>query len=178
MSGDVHCAAVGVLKTLTKKKMQSVPPAQDPKYMLNVVTSAYYPFVSFRPLRKRGVEADLVWCVSLMCRCYRQYTVSCNAFDLDVGLGCSGSILLLLFCRPPAGVLALVGQLSTKTHRTMHHCDTDETMVPYSSSLLSAPISSHIVVILLRTDEYPFSITCLCLFYLPAHLIPLLSSYC
>lgn len=41
LSGDVHCAAVGVLKTLVKsKKDQEVPPPMDFRYMLNVVTSA------------------------------------------------------------------------------------------------------------------------------------------
>ena len=42
LSGDVHCAAVGLLKTLVKgKKEQDVPPAMDHRYMLNVVTSTY-----------------------------------------------------------------------------------------------------------------------------------------
>ncbi|KAI0086636.1 hypothetical protein BDY19DRAFT_986462 [Irpex rosettiformis] len=72
LSGDVHCAAVGVLKTYVKgKKEQDIPPAQDRRYMLNVVTS-----------------------------------------------------------KPPNGVLTMVGTLATKTHRTLHHLDTDETMLP------------------------------------------------
>lgn len=42
LSGDVHCAAVGVLKTLVKdKKIKQIDPSQDHRYMLNVVTSAY-----------------------------------------------------------------------------------------------------------------------------------------
>ncbi|GJJ11970.1 hypothetical protein Clacol_006208 [Clathrus columnatus] len=40
LSGDVHCAAVGLLKTLAKPKEDSVSPGQDHRYMLNVVTSA------------------------------------------------------------------------------------------------------------------------------------------
>lgn len=41
LSGDVHCAAVGVLKTLTKgKRASAFTPASDYRYMLNVVTSA------------------------------------------------------------------------------------------------------------------------------------------
>lgn len=36
LSGDVHCAAVGVLKTLTKGKAPDIDPTQDPRYMLNV----------------------------------------------------------------------------------------------------------------------------------------------
>ena len=40
VSGDVHCAAVGVLKTLKVKNKPEVPPEQDHRYMLNVVTSA------------------------------------------------------------------------------------------------------------------------------------------
>jgi hypothetical protein len=42
LSGDVHCAAVGVLKTLSRgKKHQAPPPLEDHRYMLNVVTSKY-----------------------------------------------------------------------------------------------------------------------------------------
>jgi cysteine synthase len=42
LSGDVHCAAVGVLKTLQKgKKSSGLAPASDHRYMLNVVTSTY-----------------------------------------------------------------------------------------------------------------------------------------
>ncbi|KAF9566336.1 hypothetical protein CPC08DRAFT_628649 [Agrocybe pediades] len=40
LSGDVHCAAVGVLKTLKTKNRPEVPPRQDFRYMVNVVTSA------------------------------------------------------------------------------------------------------------------------------------------
>jgi hypothetical protein len=40
ISGDVHCAAVGVLKTLKSKQNPEVPPIQDWRYMVNVVTSA------------------------------------------------------------------------------------------------------------------------------------------
>ena len=40
VSGDVHCSAVGVLKTLVReKKRQDVPPPLDHRYMINVVTS-------------------------------------------------------------------------------------------------------------------------------------------
>jgi len=40
LSGDVHCAAVGVLKTYTGGKGADLPPATDFRYMINVVTSA------------------------------------------------------------------------------------------------------------------------------------------
>ncbi|TFK72175.1 hypothetical protein BDN72DRAFT_371720 [Pluteus cervinus] len=40
LSGDVHCAAVGILKTLKAKGRQELPPAVDHRYMLNIVTSA------------------------------------------------------------------------------------------------------------------------------------------
>lgn len=46
LSGDVHCAAVGVLKTLSRQtggkngKNLDIPPAADHRYMINVVTSA------------------------------------------------------------------------------------------------------------------------------------------
>ncbi|KAI9456269.1 hypothetical protein BJY52DRAFT_1204831 [Lactarius psammicola] len=40
LSGDVHCAAVGVLKTLRKgKKAAALNPELDHRYMLNIVTS-------------------------------------------------------------------------------------------------------------------------------------------
>lgn len=39
LSGDVHCAAVGVLKTLKLKNKQEIPAASDHRYMLNIVTS-------------------------------------------------------------------------------------------------------------------------------------------
>lgn len=42
LSGDVHCAAVGVFKTFVKgKNSQELPPPIDHRYMLNVVTSVY-----------------------------------------------------------------------------------------------------------------------------------------
>jgi hypothetical protein len=42
LSGDVHCAAVGVLRTLAKNKGKpEVPPEQDFRYMLNIVTSTH-----------------------------------------------------------------------------------------------------------------------------------------
>ncbi|KAI0691176.1 hypothetical protein BC835DRAFT_1407314 [Cytidiella melzeri] len=83
LSGDVHCAAVGVLKTHVKgKKEPDVAPALDYRYMLNVVTS------------------------------YSRLIVSYS---------------------PPNGVLTMVGTLATKTHRTLHHMETDETMVPLFS---------------------------------------------
>ncbi|EIW84986.1 hypothetical protein CONPUDRAFT_162294 [Coniophora puteana RWD-64-598 SS2] len=44
LSGDVHCAAVGVFRTLVpkagKNKSEGLPPAMDHRYMLNIVTSA------------------------------------------------------------------------------------------------------------------------------------------
>jgi len=47
ISGDVHCAAVGVLKTLGKGN-NSVSPSMDHRYMNNVVTSdpPYVPYSS------------------------------------------------------------------------------------------------------------------------------------
>lgn len=76
LSGDVHCAAVGVLKTYTGGKGADLPPATDFRYMINVVTSA------------------------------------------------------IVNTPPPVGVLAMVSTLATKTHKTLHHAQTDETMVP------------------------------------------------
>ncbi|KAK7689123.1 hypothetical protein QCA50_007814 [Cerrena zonata] len=77
LGGDVHCAAVGILKTLVKgKNKQDLPPAIDYRYMINVVSSA------------------------------------------------------IVNTPPPNGVLTMVGTLATKTHRTLHHMDTDESMMP------------------------------------------------
>lgn len=40
LAGDVHCAAVGVLKTLVKGKNKAdIPPPIDFRYMINVVSS-------------------------------------------------------------------------------------------------------------------------------------------
>lgn len=39
LSGDVHCAAVGVLKTHRTKKEAEIPIGLDHRYMLNIVTS-------------------------------------------------------------------------------------------------------------------------------------------
>ncbi|KAG6831193.1 hypothetical protein H0H92_012333 [Tricholoma furcatifolium] len=76
LSGDVHCAAVGVLKTLKGKSKQEIPPPMDHRYMLNVVTSA------------------------------------------------------IVNTPPPTAVIAMVSSLATKVHKTMHYCETDETMMP------------------------------------------------
>ncbi|KAJ6455731.1 hypothetical protein C8R45DRAFT_1187359 [Mycena sanguinolenta] len=40
LSGDVHCAAVGVFKTLRVAKKPEIPPPEDHRYMVNIVTSA------------------------------------------------------------------------------------------------------------------------------------------
>ena len=39
LSGDVHCAAVGLFKTYVKGKESEVPPQADHRYMLNIVSS-------------------------------------------------------------------------------------------------------------------------------------------
>lgn len=92
LSGDVHCAAVGVLKTLAKPKNAEVPPPVDYRYMINVVTS--------------GSESR-----------FRS-----EIFDL-VRVGA------IVNTPPPNGVILMVSGLATKTHKTMHYCQTDETMV-------------------------------------------------
>jgi len=82
LSGDVHCAAVGVLKTLSRQtggksgKNQDIPPAADYRYMINVVTSA------------------------------------------------------IVNTPPPVAVIGMVSTLANKTHKTLHHAETDETMIP------------------------------------------------
>lgn len=48
LSGDVHCAAVGVLKTLVRSnggknnRTIDAPPETDYRYMINVVTSMFF----------------------------------------------------------------------------------------------------------------------------------------
>ncbi|OAX39189.1 hypothetical protein K503DRAFT_799850 [Rhizopogon vinicolor AM-OR11-026] len=85
LSGDVHCAAVGVFKTLVRgsggknNRTIDVPPDADVKYMINVVTSA------------------------------------------------------IVNTPPPNGVIAMVSTLATKTHRTLHHVETEEVMLPIFS---------------------------------------------
>jgi hypothetical protein len=82
LSGDVHCAAVGVLKTLVRgnggknNRTIDVPPETDYRYMINVVTSA------------------------------------------------------IVNTPPPNGVITMVSTLATKTHKTLHHAETDEVMLP------------------------------------------------
>lgn len=71
LSGDVHLAAVGRL--FDKKKPD---PAKDPKYMLNIISSA------------------------------------------------------IVNTPPPPAVIGLQGKLNKKTHKTLHHHDTDEDMYP------------------------------------------------
>ncbi|GLB35393.1 hypothetical protein LshimejAT787_0209580 [Lyophyllum shimeji] len=76
VSGDVHCAAVGILKTLQAKGKSDLSPAIDHRYMLNIVTSA------------------------------------------------------IVNTPPPNPVIAMVSSLATKVHKTLHHLETDETMMP------------------------------------------------
>ncbi|KAJ6630651.1 hypothetical protein B0H10DRAFT_1982192 [Mycena sp. CBHHK59/15] len=76
LSGDVHCAAVGVFKTLKSTKKAEIPPPEDFRYMINVVTSA------------------------------------------------------IVNTPPPNGVITMVSSLASKNHKTIHHIDTDETMIP------------------------------------------------
>lgn len=49
-------------------------------------------------------------------------------------------IYTILKSRPPNGVLTLVNSLSTKRHRTMHHVNTDETMV---SRIRQCAVGTH-----------------------------------
>ena len=66
ISGDVHCAAVGMLKTFVKeKKKGDVPPGLDYRYMLNIVSSMFLPHLT----------ADIL-SDSTLNRCDRKYPVS------------------------------------------------------------------------------------------------------
>ncbi|TDL27575.1 hypothetical protein BD410DRAFT_812553 [Rickenella mellea] len=94
LSGDVHCAAVGCLKTHVKEKSnKGATPATDHRYMLNIVSSA------------------------------------------------------IVNTPPPAAVLTLVSSLSTKVHKTLHHADTDETMIPlFTTEPNGAPSKSKFIM--------------------------------
>lgn len=98
LSGDVHCAAVGVLKTLSRQsgsknaKSPDISPAVDYRYMVNVVTSAI---------------------VNTPCVAHLFHTCPCLTF----------------FRSPPSPVIGMVCSLATKTHKTLHHAETDEIMV-------------------------------------------------
>ncbi|KIK59848.1 hypothetical protein GYMLUDRAFT_74300 [Collybiopsis luxurians FD-317 M1] len=76
LSGDVHCAAVGVFKSLKDKNTPEIPASMDHRYMVNIVTSA------------------------------------------------------IVNTPPPNAVIKLVASLASKTHKTMHKVQTDETMIP------------------------------------------------
>jgi hypothetical protein len=76
VSGDVHVAAVGVLKTLSKGKHSELIQKKDHRYMVNIVTSA------------------------------------------------------IVNTPPPNPVITTVSSLANKVHRTLHHTETDETMIP------------------------------------------------
>ncbi|KAJ7273561.1 hypothetical protein B0H12DRAFT_1089992 [Mycena haematopus] len=76
LSGDVHCAAVGMFKTLKVAKRPEIPPPEDHRYMVNIVTSA------------------------------------------------------IVNTPPPNAVISMVSSLASKNHKTMHHSETDETMLP------------------------------------------------
>ncbi|KAH9819014.1 hypothetical protein DFH28DRAFT_957331 [Melampsora americana] len=71
LSGDVHCAAVG--RFLSMKG--SLNPAEDPKYMLNVISSA------------------------------------------------------IVNTPPPAALIGMMGLISKKTHKSLHHLSTKEDMI-------------------------------------------------
>lgn len=60
-----------MLKTLTKKKAIDVPPEQDYRYMLNIVSST----CRFMPVEETGVDTEVAWFLHLH-RCYCEYTVS------------------------------------------------------------------------------------------------------
>ena len=101
LSGDVHCAAVGVLKTLPQQTggkgggVIDVSPSIDYRYMLNIITSAIVntPFVA---------STLMITFTRLICATFRS---------------------------PPVAVIGMVCTLANKTHKTLHHVNTDEIMV-------------------------------------------------
>lgn len=66
LSGDVHCAGVGVFKTMKPKNGAEVPITNDFRYMVNVITSW-----SFNSTRIRRL-----WLITLA-RCYCKYSSVC-----------------------------------------------------------------------------------------------------
>lgn len=110
LSGDVHCAAVGVLKTLSRKD-GNIPPATDHRYMINVITSAI--------VNTPCVTSTLMFLPSVLTS-------------------------ERLFHRPPSPVILMVSTLATKTHKTLHHADTDETMVQRLSLCIFALLTTRL----------------------------------
>lgn len=113
LSGDVHCAAVGLFETHHKdKKTLKLPQEEDHRYMLNIVTSEWL-------LTSREILTNSLF------RRHCQHTV--RTFKLSSWALC---IWVSETCfRPPNAVISLVSHRSTKTHSTLHHAQTDETMV-------------------------------------------------
>ena len=107
----MHCAAVGVLKTLTKGRGSSLEPASDHRYMLNVVTS-------------RSRSSSMLPCADP----YVQVRLSTLRKLFVPGLYLVSYVTILKF-RPPNFAITLVNWWSKKPHRTLHHADTDEEMV-------------------------------------------------
>ncbi|KAF5330481.1 hypothetical protein D9619_005986 [Psilocybe cf. subviscida] len=97
VSGDVHVAAIGVLKSLKAKNKPEVLPGLDYRYMVNIVTSAIVntpPYVQIVTIEREKEK------------------------------------FISNLSSSPAGVITMVSTLATKNHKTLHDCDTDESMVP------------------------------------------------
>lgn len=118
VSGDVHVAAVGVFSTLQSRNTPAVKPAQDYRYMLNVTTS-------------QSLSLTLPWHLLIRLTQARQYLyVFCLVAKGKTNVETDYSIVNT---PPPNPVITLVSSLASKTHKTLHHIDTDETMVLLSN---------------------------------------------
>lgn len=119
LSGDVHCAAVGVLKTLKVKNKPEISPLTDYRYMVNIVTSKF-------------------WCLNYLRftfdfpsfpRCHCEYTTVRRSI-----LFSTFWVFFNIRLIRPNGVITMVSSLATKVHRTLHSIETDETMVRFPFS--------------------------------------------
>lgn len=110
LSGDVHCAAVGVFKTLKAAKTAHLSPSEDHRYMINVVTSQLLPLLN-------AIYIHLAF----------PFQVPSLIHPRMPPLSLSTLNILMDF--RPNGVISLVSSLASKNHKTMHHSDTDESMV-------------------------------------------------
>lgn len=90
----MHCAAVGVLKTLKPKNRAEVPPANDHRYMINVVTSQFSGLAPCLSLLKKFIArchrkhapvsaAHKVMVVSILTTSQKASTSASNGFSVS-----------------------------------------------------------------------------------------------
>ncbi|KDQ59418.1 hypothetical protein JAAARDRAFT_77553 [Jaapia argillacea MUCL 33604] len=124
LSGDVHCCAVGLLKTLTPKSGGSKISNGSSSKIGRVGSSSSEGGSGFSAVEVNGGS-----------RFGNGATGAIGevppAEDWRYMLNVVSSAIVNT--PPPGGVLTMVNTLASRTHKTMHYCDTDETMIPLFS---------------------------------------------